>query len=77
MLSDTGAEVLRVDRVDSVQQDGEAPIDLVNRRGRRSVAVDLEHPQGAEVGFAPGRKRPTHYRGQPAQRGRAAEQQPE
>jgi alpha-methylacyl-CoA racemase len=51
MLSDMGAEVLRVDRPDHVRdhQDGQVPVDFVNRRGRRSVGVDLKHPAGAEV----------------------------
>lgn len=51
MLSDMGAEVLRIDRADHVgaQPDGARAIDFVNRRGRRSVAVDLKNPDGAEV----------------------------
>ncbi|HUQ39090.1 MAG TPA: CaiB/BaiF CoA-transferase family protein [Acidimicrobiales bacterium] len=47
LLSDMGAEVLRVDRAGSVRG-GSAdnpPIDLLNR-GRRSVGIDLKHPDG-------------------------------
>ena len=47
MLSDMGAEVLRVDRSDAVGQP--APRWDVNARGRRSVGVDLKHPEGREV----------------------------
>jgi alpha-methylacyl-CoA racemase len=51
MLADAGADVLRVDRLES----DNAPADLVDRgrrgnavtRGRRSVAVDLKHPEAA------------------------------
>ena len=50
MLADMGAEVLRVDRAQSVS--GEAPgrpsLDLL-ARGRRSIGVDLKHPQGVET----------------------------
>jgi alpha-methylacyl-CoA racemase len=49
MLSDMGAEVLRVDRVDAAEHDtGDRPRDLLGR-GRRSVAVDLRRPEGVEV----------------------------
>jgi alpha-methylacyl-CoA racemase len=47
MLSDMGAEVLRVDRADATG--AEAPLWDVNARGRRSVGVDLKHPEGREV----------------------------
>jgi alpha-methylacyl-CoA racemase len=49
MLSDMGAEVLRVDRADAVSGDEEAPLWDVNARGRRSVAVDLKQSRGREV----------------------------
>jgi alkylation response protein AidB-like acyl-CoA dehydrogenase len=41
----------RVDRADHVreQASGQRPADFVNRRGRRSVGVDLKNPSGAEV----------------------------
>jgi alpha-methylacyl-CoA racemase len=46
LLADLGAEVVRVDRPADV---GRPAVDAVLRRGRRSVAVDLKHPDGAEV----------------------------
>ncbi|MEU6561457.1 CaiB/BaiF CoA transferase family protein [Nocardia nova] len=51
MLSDMGAEVIRVDRVDDVRnhRPGHRPIDFVNRRGRRSIAVDLKQPDGPGI----------------------------
>ena len=51
MLSDMGAEVIRVDRPAYVDapSDGGPPIDFVNRRGRRSLGVDLKSPAGVEV----------------------------
>ena len=46
MLSDMGAEVLRIDRTAAVRQERHGvPGDLLNR-GRQSVAVDLKHPEG-------------------------------
>ena len=51
LLSDMGADVLRVDRAASaspVAPDAAPPLDLLNR-GRRSVAVDLKNESGAEV----------------------------
>jgi alpha-methylacyl-CoA racemase len=50
MLADMGAEVLRVDRRSEVQAqpDGTARFSPTNR-GRRSVGVDLKHPQGRET----------------------------
>jgi alpha-methylacyl-CoA racemase len=54
MLSDLGAEVLRVDRASAVATGrtvagGTAsPISVIDR-GRRSVGVDLKHPDGAQV----------------------------
>jgi alpha-methylacyl-CoA racemase len=68
MLSDMGAEVLRVDRAQTVAEGHPAtpPGDFLNR-GRRSVALDLKHPdavaaalrlvEGADAlleGFRPG-----------------------
>src|SRR5436309_2337425 len=50
LLADLGAEVLRVDRIG--ESDLGIPIptrfDLL-KRGRRSIAVDLRSPDGAEV----------------------------
>lgn len=50
MLSDMGAEVIRIDRVggDIRPQVPDATLELVGR-GRRSVAVDLKHRDGPEV----------------------------
>jgi alpha-methylacyl-CoA racemase len=50
LLSDLGAEVLRVDRAQNVSGgDPESPPpDLLNR-GRRSVGVDLKQPDGVET----------------------------
>ena len=47
MLADMGAEVLRVDRAQAVGEP--APTWDVNARGRRSVGIDLKHPQGREA----------------------------
>lgn len=46
LLSDMGAEVLRVDRAATVGEEEGAPLWDVNARGRRSVGVDLKHPDG-------------------------------
>ncbi len=50
LLSDLGADVLRVDRTQNVSGgDPESPpLDLLNR-GRRSVGVDLKQPAGVET----------------------------
>jgi alpha-methylacyl-CoA racemase len=50
MLADMGADVLRVDRAQAVTAGDPArpSWDLLNR-GRRSVGVDLKHPEGAET----------------------------
>jgi alpha-methylacyl-CoA racemase len=50
MLADMGAEVLRVDRLQSAMGGDPAnpPRDVLNR-GRRSVALDLKHPEGLET----------------------------
>jgi alpha-methylacyl-CoA racemase len=49
MLSDMGAEVLRVDRADAVRDTDGRPLWDVNARGRWSVGVDLKRPEGREV----------------------------
>ena len=49
MLSDMGAEVLRVDRAESVRDGDAPPLWDVNARGRRSVGVDLKHPAGRDA----------------------------
>jgi alpha-methylacyl-CoA racemase len=46
MLSDMGAEVLRIDRAQPVQHGASSPQSDVCGRGRRSVCVDLKHPDG-------------------------------
>jgi alpha-methylacyl-CoA racemase len=50
MLSDLGADVIRVDRAGTVRggDPDRPPADLLNR-GRRSVGVDLKSPEGVEV----------------------------
>jgi len=45
LLADLGADVLRVDRPGSAPLFGEHRLDLLGR-GKRSVAVDLKHPDG-------------------------------
>jgi alpha-methylacyl-CoA racemase len=49
MLSDMGAEVLRVDRADAVRDGDPPPLWDVGGRGRRSSGVELKHPQGREA----------------------------
>jgi alpha-methylacyl-CoA racemase len=49
MLSDMGAEVLRIDRAQSVRDGAPRPANDVLGRGRRSVGVDLKHPEGREA----------------------------
>ena len=51
LLADLGADVLRVDRLTdagSVGPSADFSTELLNR-GRRSIAVDLKHPDGAEA----------------------------
>jgi alpha-methylacyl-CoA racemase len=49
LLADLGAEVLRVDRVESVGAGWADPsLDFLGR-GRRSAAVNLKHPEGVAV----------------------------
>jgi alpha-methylacyl-CoA racemase len=50
MLADMGADVIRVDRSQAVRggDPGSPPMDLL-ARGRRSVGVDLKHPDGAQT----------------------------
>jgi alpha-methylacyl-CoA racemase len=49
MLSDMGAEVLRVDRAQAVPTEGRSPVSDILGRGRRSVGVDLKHPDGRDT----------------------------
>lgn len=47
LLSDMGAEVVRIDRADSVTDvDPKRPPQDILNRGRRNLAVDLKHPDG-------------------------------
>jgi alpha-methylacyl-CoA racemase len=48
MLADLGAEVIRIDRVNAVE-DEDWPSSYSTLRGRRSVAVDLKDPAGVEL----------------------------
>ncbi|HET6811313.1 MAG TPA: CaiB/BaiF CoA-transferase family protein [Acidimicrobiales bacterium] len=50
MLADMGADVIRVDRAQSVRggDPQHPPLDLL-ARGRRSVGIDLKNPAGAET----------------------------
>ena len=47
LLSDMGAEVVRVERTDAVAR-GSGNTDKVNGRGRRSIGIDLKNPRGVE-----------------------------
>ncbi|MBS1842838.1 MAG: CoA transferase [Actinobacteria bacterium] len=51
MLSDMGAEVLRIDRIEHapVVEGKDGPVDAILNRGRRSVAVDLKNPAGTAL----------------------------
>jgi alpha-methylacyl-CoA racemase len=53
MLADMGADVVRVDRAGNVSGGDPAspPADVLNR-GRRSIGVDLKHPDGVEAVLA-------------------------
>lgn len=50
MLSDQGADVVRIERAQNVARGdaAAASFDLLNR-GRRSIGVDLKHPDGVET----------------------------
>jgi alpha-methylacyl-CoA racemase len=49
MLADMGADVVRVDRAQNVLGGFDRPNLEVLNRGRRSVGVDLKHPEGVET----------------------------
>jgi len=50
LLADMGAEIVRVDRPERAGlRRGDADSHLVLDRGRRSIAVDLKHPDGPDV----------------------------
>ena len=48
MLADMGAEVIRIDRAANVGKGTKGSVDLL-ARGRKSVAVDLKHPDGVKT----------------------------
>jgi alpha-methylacyl-CoA racemase len=48
LLSDMGAEVVRVERLQAVTGEQRAINYAVVGRGRRSIGVDLKHPEGVE-----------------------------
>jgi alpha-methylacyl-CoA racemase len=48
ILSDLGAEVLRVDRAERCGPDAKVPVDPLSR-GRRSVGINLKEPAGVEL----------------------------
>jgi len=50
MLADMGADVIRIDRAGNVKEryPSQPPLDVL-ARGRRSVGVDLKHPEGVET----------------------------
>jgi alpha-methylacyl-CoA racemase len=50
VLSDLGAEVLRIDRAQAVRggDPDRPPLDILNR-GRRSIGVDLKNPDGVQT----------------------------
>jgi alpha-methylacyl-CoA racemase len=47
LLGDLGARVVRVDRLDDVDQP--PPVDVVMRRSQRSIAVDVKDPRGRDL----------------------------
>jgi len=49
MLSDMGADVVRVDRAQSVERGFDPGWMEVLNRGRRSIGIDLKHPDGVEA----------------------------
>ncbi len=50
LLADYGADVIRVDRAAEVRADWPRPDQTdVSTRGRRSLALDLKHPEGRDV----------------------------
>src|SRR5580700_6048106 len=48
ILSDLGAEVVRVDRAERCRPDARAPVDPLSR-GRRSIGINLKDPAGVEL----------------------------
>jgi len=50
LLGDLGADVVRVDRVNEVDQP--RPIDALLRRSQRSISLDMKNPAGRDVVYA-------------------------
>ena len=48
MLSDMGAEVIRVERAQAVRPGGGPNLDVM-QRNRRNIAIDLKNPEGVET----------------------------
>jgi alpha-methylacyl-CoA racemase len=51
MLADMGADVIRIDRVDATAG-GDGHSGLVMNRGKRSVGINLKHPEGVDLALA-------------------------
>src|SRR5690606_16042047 len=49
MLADHGAQVLRVDRVETVRAIGDRPHGGALDRGKRTIGLDLKSPRGVEA----------------------------
>ncbi len=49
MLGDMGADVIRIDRAAMVPADPSAPTPEIYNRSRRSVGIDLKHPDGVDL----------------------------
>ena len=52
MLSDMGAEVIRIDRAAAVGKEPRAPNVQTTLRGRRNIALDLKKPEAVEAALA-------------------------
>ncbi len=52
MLSDMGAEVIRIDRAAAVGKEPRAPNVQTTLRGRRNIALDLKKPDAVETALA-------------------------
>ena len=76
MLADMGAEIVRVDRAQSVSGNFDRPNLEILNRGRRSIGVDLKQPEGVETVLQARRAGRRAHRGLPARRGRAPEHRP-
>jgi alpha-methylacyl-CoA racemase len=52
LLSDMGADVIRVDRPGGTPLPVAAPLDNLYNRGKRSIVLDLKRPKGVETALA-------------------------